>query len=61
MTTLNFFSERMAFDGQRAKLLQGLTGHTSDVTSCDFAPNYLLITGSRYVSGPTQNVIVTSH
>lgn len=37
----------MSFDGHNAKLLQGLKGHTSDVTSCDFAPNYVLVTGSR--------------
>lgn len=29
-------------------ILQQLKGHTSDVTCCDFAPNFTLITGSRY-------------
>ncbi|KAJ8955721.1 hypothetical protein NQ318_008593 [Aromia moschata] len=36
----------MSIDGQRNKILQTLRGHTSDVTSCDFAPNFTLVTGS---------------
>ncbi|XP_060523216.1 WD repeat, SAM and U-box domain-containing protein 1-like isoform X2 [Cylas formicarius] len=31
---------------RNAKLLQGIKGHSSDVTSCDFAPNFTLVTGS---------------
>lgn len=32
---------------QDVTVLQQLRGHTSDVTTCDFAPNFTLITGSR--------------
>ncbi|XP_017783076.1 PREDICTED: WD repeat, SAM and U-box domain-containing protein 1 isoform X2 [Nicrophorus vespilloides] len=31
---------------EKATILQCLTGHTSDVTSCDFGPNFMLVTGS---------------
>ncbi|KAF2899885.1 hypothetical protein ILUMI_06301, partial [Ignelater luminosus] len=38
----------MAFNilQENIKILQNLSTHTSDVTCCDFAPNYTLITGS---------------
>ncbi|XP_019872433.2 WD repeat, SAM and U-box domain-containing protein 1 isoform X2 [Aethina tumida] len=36
----------MSITGQNLKILQKLRGHTSDVTTCDFAPNFTLITGS---------------
>ncbi|XP_076268665.1 WD repeat, SAM and U-box domain-containing protein 1-like isoform X2 [Rhynchophorus ferrugineus] len=32
--------------GRNANLLQTLKGHTSDINSCDFAPNFTLVTGS---------------
>ncbi|KAJ8924304.1 hypothetical protein NQ315_007097 [Exocentrus adspersus] len=35
----------MSINGQH-KTLQSLRSHTSDVTSCDFAPNFTLVTGS---------------
>lgn len=35
------------------KLLQSLTDHKSDVTSCDFAPNFTLVTGSRWIKNIT--------
>lgn len=31
-------------------ILQCIKGHKSDVTSCDFAPNFTLVTASRYVA-----------
>ncbi|XP_065166675.1 WD repeat, SAM and U-box domain-containing protein 1-like isoform X3 [Atheta coriaria] len=36
----------MSITRETAERLQTLTGHTSDVTSCDFAPNFNLITAS---------------
>ncbi|KAJ8966312.1 hypothetical protein NQ314_003577 [Rhamnusium bicolor] len=36
----------MSIDGQCKKILQTLKCHTSDVTSCDFATNFTLVTGS---------------
>ncbi|CAG9820459.1 unnamed protein product [Phaedon cochleariae] len=36
----------MSIDGHNVKIIQTIRGHTSDVTCCDFAPNFTLITGS---------------
>ncbi|GJQ86807.1 hypothetical protein Trydic_g5595 [Trypoxylus dichotomus] len=36
----------MALPCDHAKILQRLPAHNSDVTSCDFAPNFNLVTGS---------------
>ncbi|XP_030764890.1 WD repeat, SAM and U-box domain-containing protein 1-like isoform X2 [Sitophilus oryzae] len=34
------------FTGRDANILQTLKGHFSDINSCDFAPNFTLVTGS---------------
>lgn len=36
-------------DVENVTVLQQLYGHGSDVTSCDFTPNFTLVTGSRWV------------
>lgn len=41
------FQNRMSIDGHSHQVLQTLKGHTSDVTCCDIAPNFTIITGSR--------------
>nr|XP_023030381.1 WD repeat, SAM and U-box domain-containing protein 1-like isoform X1 [Leptinotarsa decemlineata]XP_023030382.1 WD repeat, SAM and U-box domain-containing protein 1-like isoform X1 [Leptinotarsa decemlineata]XP_023030383.1 WD repeat, SAM and U-box domain-containing protein 1-like isoform X1 [Leptinotarsa decemlineata] len=36
----------MSIDGHNCRILQNLQKHSSDVTCCDFAPNFVLVTGS---------------
>ncbi|XP_044265114.1 WD repeat, SAM and U-box domain-containing protein 1-like isoform X1 [Tribolium madens] len=36
----------MSITGNEIKIIQSLSGHRSDVTSCDFASDYTLVTGS---------------
>lgn len=47
MKLLLFQTEMTTIVKEDIKILQTLKKHTNDVTSCDFTPNFSIVTGSR--------------
>lgn len=44
---INFILQEEMSLSETVTILQHVKGHKSDVTSCDFAPNFTLVTASR--------------